>query len=62
MKQLMKKLESLMEKGGTKKDITLLVISGIFLILSLTGWNPLPFDLAWISIILCGIPLYWKPL
>ncbi|MCD8395573.1 MAG: cation-translocating P-type ATPase [Lachnospiraceae bacterium] len=57
MKQLMKKLESLLEKGGTKKDITLLVISGIFLILSLTGWNPLPFDLAWISIILCGIPI-----
>ncbi|MCD7773495.1 MAG: cation-transporting P-type ATPase, partial [Ruminococcus sp.] len=57
MKQLMKKLESLLEKGGTKKDITLLVISGIFLILSLTGWNPLPFDLAWISIILCGVPI-----
>ncbi len=57
MKQLMKKLESLLEKGGTKKDITLLVISGIFLILSLTGWDPLPFDLAWISIILCGIPI-----
>ncbi len=57
MKQLMKKLESLLEKGGTKKDITLLVISGIFLILSLTGWNPLPFDPAWISIILCGVPI-----
>lgn len=53
----MKKLELLMEKGGTKKDITLLVISGIFLILSLTGWTPLPFDLAWISIILCGVPI-----
>ncbi|MCD7748421.1 MAG: HAD-IC family P-type ATPase, partial [Oscillospiraceae bacterium] len=57
MKHLMKKLESLLEKGGTKKDITLLVISGISLILSLIGWNPLPFDLAWISIILCGIPI-----
>ncbi|MCD8231619.1 MAG: cation-translocating P-type ATPase [Clostridiales bacterium] len=57
MKLLMKKLELLMEKGGTKKDITLLVISGIFLILSLTGWTPLPFDLAWISIILCGVPI-----
>ncbi|MCD8012873.1 MAG: cation-translocating P-type ATPase [Lachnospiraceae bacterium] len=57
MQRLMKKLESLLEKGGTKKDITLLVISGISLILSLTGWNPLPFDLAWISIVLCGIPI-----
>ncbi len=57
MKLLMKKLEALLEKGGTKKDITLLVISGIFLILSLTGWAPLPFNLAWISIILCGVPI-----
>ncbi|MCD8037749.1 MAG: cation-translocating P-type ATPase [Lachnospiraceae bacterium] len=57
MKQLMKKLELLLEKGGTKKDITLLVISGIFLILSLTGWEPFPFDLAWVSIILCGVPI-----
>ncbi len=57
MKQVMNKLEDLLEKGGTKKDITLLVISGIFLILSLTGWDPLPFNLAWVSIILCGIPI-----
>lgn len=57
MKLLMKKLEALLEKGGTKKDITMLVISGVSLILSLTGWNPFPFDLAWISIILCGIPI-----
>jgi len=44
-------------KGRRKKDITLLVISGISLILSLTGWDPFPFNLAWISIILCGIPI-----
>ncbi len=57
MKDFMKKMESFLEKGGTKKDITLLVISGISLILNLTGWNPLPFNLAWISIILCGVPI-----
>ncbi|MCD7813062.1 MAG: cation-translocating P-type ATPase [Lachnospiraceae bacterium] len=57
MKLLMKKLEFLLEKGGTQKDVTLLVISGVSLIFSLTGWNPFPFDLAWISIILCGIPI-----
>ncbi|MCD8145735.1 MAG: cation-translocating P-type ATPase [Clostridiales bacterium] len=57
MKQLMEKLEALLEIGGAKKDITLLVISGISLILSLTGWDPFPFNLAWISIILCGVPI-----
>ncbi len=53
----MEKLEHLLELGGTKKDITLLVISGIALILSLTKAIPLPFDIAWVSIILCGVPI-----
>ncbi len=57
MKKLMKKLEALLEIGGTKKDITLLVISGIFLLISLTGWSPFPFSLAWVAIILCGVPI-----
>ncbi|MCD7836685.1 MAG: HAD-IC family P-type ATPase, partial [Lachnospiraceae bacterium] len=57
MKLLMEKLETFLEKGGTKKDIILLVISGVSLLLSLTGWNPFSFDLAWISIILCGVPI-----
>lgn len=39
MKLAMEKLEHFLELGGTKKDITLLVISGIALIVSI-------FDLA----------------
>ena len=58
MKSFMKKLEHLLEIGGTKKDITLLVISGVALIFSLTGiLNFLPFNIAWVSIILCGVPI-----
>ncbi|MCD8181384.1 MAG: cation-translocating P-type ATPase [Firmicutes bacterium] len=57
MKRIIKNLEHLLELGGVKKDITLLVISGISLILSLANLNPFPFDIAWISIILCGIPI-----
>ncbi len=57
MKQLMKKLERLLELGGMKKDITLLVISGVALILSLTDVVKLPFNVAWVAIILCGIPI-----
>ena len=53
----MKKLESLLELGGVKKDITLLVISGVALLLSLTGAIKLPFSLAWVAIILCGVPI-----
>lgn len=53
----MEKLEHFFELGGTKKDITLLVISGIALIVSIFDLGPLPFDASWAAIILCGIPI-----
>lgn len=56
IKKAMKKLESLLAIGGTRKDIALLAVSGVSLILSLIGL-PLPFDIAWFAIILCGIPI-----
>ena len=57
MKQFMAGLEHLLELGGVKKDVTLLAISGISLIISIFDLLPLPFDAAWIAIILCGIPI-----
>lgn len=57
MKDLMKKLEGMLELGGTKKDITLLVISGIALLCSIFDFVELPFDASWVAIILCGIPI-----
>ena len=57
MKQAMEKLEGLLELGGTKKDITLLVISAAAVICSLLKLQPFPFDIAWIAIILCGVPI-----
>lgn len=54
----MKKLEELLEWGGIKKDVTLLVISGIALLLSILKVIPgIPFDIAWVAIILCGVPI-----
>ena len=57
VKQAMEKLEHFLELGGTKKDITLLLISGIALIVSIFDLVPLPFDASWAAIILCGIPI-----
>ncbi len=57
MSTYMKKLEVFLEIGGTKKDVTLLSIGGLSLLASLFGWNPLPFDIAWIAIVLCGLPI-----
>ena len=53
----MEKLEELLEKEGIKKDITFLVISAIALVISMTGAIKLPFDAAYIAIVLCGIPI-----
>lgn len=61
MKSFMGKIEHLLELGGTKKDITLLAISGAALIFSLTGiLDFLPFNIAWVSIILCGVPIIFE--
>ncbi|MCM1461858.1 MAG: cation-translocating P-type ATPase [Bacteroides sp.] len=49
-------MEHLLELGGIKKDIILLTVSGAALIVSLIG-VPLPFNAAWIAIVLCGVPI-----
>lgn len=53
----MKKLEALLEMGGTKKDIAFLIISFLALAVSILKPVDIPFDMAWIAIILCGIPI-----
>ncbi len=57
MKHAMERLEGFLELGGVKKDVTLLVISGAALIVSIFDLVPLPFDAAWVAIILCGVPI-----
>ena len=57
MKRITDKMEWLLELGGTKRDIVFLVISGVALLASMLHLLPLPFDAAWVAIILCGIPI-----
>lgn len=57
MKRFMKKIEGILEAGGIKKDIALLTVSGVALLVSIFDLVPFPFDAAWISVILCGIPI-----
>lgn len=42
---------------GTKKEITLLIISAFSLILSFINVKVFSLDLAWVAVILCGIPI-----
>ncbi len=54
----MEKLEALLKWGGVKKDVICLVLGGISLLVSIFGLAPgLPFDPAWVAIILCGVPI-----
>ena len=57
MKTLIEKLEWLLGLGGTKRDIVFLCVSGAALVLSLLQVQPFPFDIAWVAIILCGVPI-----
>ena len=57
MNRLIEKIESLLELGGIRKDIVLLVISGGAVLCSLLQLRPFSFDPAWIAIVLCGIPI-----
>ena len=53
----MEVLKRFLEWGGVKKDVTCLVLSGLSLIASMFHLLPLPFDPAWVAIILCGVPI-----
>ena len=54
----MEKLEALLEWGGVKQDVICLVLGGVSLLVSIFGLAPgLPFDPAWVAIILCGVPI-----
>lgn len=57
MKRIIKSVEHIMEFGGIKKDIVFLILSGVSLLISLLDKSFLPFDLAWVAIILCGVPI-----
>lgn len=57
MKTILKKLEEALEWGGIPKDIFCLVLGGLSLVISIFDLIPLPFDAAWIAIILCGLPI-----
>lgn len=50
-------LEKLVKLGGTKHDIVFLLISALALIVSCFDLLPLPFDAAWVAIVLCGLPI-----
>ena len=54
---LLERLEALLERVGTKKDVALLAVSAVALGFSFFAPETLPFNPAWIAIVLCGAPI-----
>ena len=52
---MIRRLEALLEWGGTRRDIAFLAVSGLALLASILGLRPFPFDMAWFAIVLCGV-------
>ncbi len=50
-------LEHVSEWGGTRRDVVFLVLSGAALVASLVGIEPFPIPIAWVAIVLCGVPI-----
>ena len=50
-------MEGLVAWGGVRKEVLFLILSAVALGCSIAGVSPFPFDMAWIAIVLCGIPI-----
>ena len=57
MKKIIEKTEAFLELGGIKKEILFLILGGLSLLISLFDLISLPFDAAWVAILLCGVPI-----
>ena len=53
----MERLERILAWGGVRKDVLFLVLSAVALGCSIAGISPFPFDMAWVAIVLCGVPI-----
>ena len=53
----LRRLEKLLDVGGIRKDVALLVVSAVALVLSYALGDTLAVDPAWVAIVLCGVPI-----
>lgn len=53
----MERLERLLNWGGVRRKAVCLILSGAALLFSILKLVQLPFDPAWVAIVLCGVPI-----
>lgn len=54
--------KNILQNEELRMQLACIVISGAALLASMLDIHPLPFDLAWFAVILCGVPIAWGAL
>ena len=54
--------KNILQNEELKVQLACIAISGAALLASMLDIRPLPFDLAWLAVILCGVPIVWGAL
>ncbi len=54
--------KNILQNEELRMQLACIAISGAALLISMLDIRPLPFDLAWLAVILCGVPIVWGAL
>lgn len=54
--------KNILQNEELRMQLACIVISGAALLANMLDICPLPFDLAWLAVILCGVPIVWGAL
>lgn len=54
--------KNILQNEELRMQLACIVISGAALLASMLDIRPLPFDLAWLAVVLCGVPIVWGAL
>ena len=58
----MRFFKNILQNEELRMQLACIAISGAALLASMLDIRPLPFDLAWLAVILCGVPIVWGAL
>ena len=54
--------KNILQNEELRMQLACIAISSAALLASMLDIRPLPFDLAWLAVILCGVPIVWGAL
>ncbi|MBR2004436.1 MAG: hypothetical protein IKK39_09200 [Thermoguttaceae bacterium] len=57
MKKENEKKKAATSWSGVKWDAAVVAVSGFALLADVCGWNPWGWSVAWIAVVLCGVPI-----